>query len=1102
MLPDDAPNAGRDTWLPVGVSRVRLNGSPAQGTWGHAVIHAERSEPGLLSGDVFLVDEEGRRVLEVSGMSLRRLDGAPAAERELDLYTVSWRPRPVDDGTKRYSSTNGNTTWLLLSSGASGDDPLSDALAARFESRGERHVRAILDGGSGYAALEGGRLRVDPADPESFRRLLNDAFGGDGSRITGIVHLGALGATPPQSTRLETLADDLAPVCGSALHLMQALEGLGGAQRPRLYLVTRGVQNPDDGRETVSLAQSTLWGLGRVIANEHPEMHCRLIDLAPASRPDDAELLDLELRVDDGEEQVVLREQGRFVARLGATTVAAPEEVAPEQTKRTVADDHPYRLDSTSPGILDNLALREFSRGAPAAGEVEIRVEAAGLNFSDVMKAMGIYPNVGDGPLPLGIECAGRVTAVGEGVTNVRPGDEVMAIGYFCFGSYMTTSAELVLAKPAGTSFADAASVPIAFLTSYYALHYLGRIRSGERVLIHSATGGVGLAAVQIARLAGAEIYATAGTEEKRAFLRELGIEHVMDSRSLAFADQMMEVTEGQGVDLVLNSLAGEAIPRGMSILRPHGRFLELGKRDIYDNSPMGLAAFKNNVSFFAIDLDQTVRERPALVGSLLREMMKPFEGGDYRPLPVTTYRLSAAADAFRFMAQAKHLGKVVLTADTSNVEVLPETTQGSQFRADATYLITGGLGGIGLATAQWMSARGARNFALMGRSGASAAAEPVLDALRRAGSRVEVLRADVSDAAQVERVLAEIARAMPPLRGVIHAAGILDDGVLGQQNLDRFRGVMKPKVDGAWNLHRLTADTPLDFFVLFSSAATVFGSAGQSNYSAANAFLDALAAHRRALGRPAVAINWGAWGEVGLASRPDRIEWLKRQGVLPFSNKQGLQALGRLIQGAPTAVMANSVDWSRYVAFLPKDREFKLLEELVGDGPAEAPATATTAQAAAAPASGPAPATPTRAAAPAGGSIREELLSAPEDQRKELLESYLQEAIAKVLGLTAAKLNRQRSLLTLGLDSLMATEIRNRIEASLGVVLPVTTLLQGCSVAELTNELLDQLPTSAPSREERMAKVLEQVDKLSPEEARALLAKKKSEQAQRRNLR
>jgi NAD(P)-dependent dehydrogenase (short-subunit alcohol dehydrogenase family) len=269
-------------------------------------------------------------------------------------------------------------------------------------------------------------------------------------------------------------------------------------------------------------------------------------------------------------------------------------------------------------------------------------------------------------------------------------------------------------------------------------------------------------------------------------------------------------------------------------------------------------------------------------------------------------------------MSQARHVGKVLLTSGPVDVPAVPAAGVAASLRADGTYLITGGLGGLGLAIAEWMSRSGAGAVVLTGRSGATPEVERQLDRLRRNGTKVVVVKADVADESQVADMLAEIGAALPTLRGVVHAAGILDDGTLPQMTLDRFRSVMAPKIRGAWNLHKLTAETPLDFMVLFSSASTVFGAAGQANYSAANAFLDALAHHRRALGRPSLVINWGAWGEVGLASRPDRLEWLKRQGLMPLTNRQGVAALERLLQEDVIQVMVNDVDWPRFLEFQP----------------------------------------------------------------------------------------------------------------------------------------------------------------------------------------
>ena len=313
-----------------------------------------------------------------------------------------------------------------------------------------------------------------------------------------------------------------------------------------------------------------------------------------------------ELHAKDDEDEVALRGSHRYVHRYVTTT-------GDDQTDNDYQTVSAYRLTTIRPGTIDGLTLKAIHRSSPKPGEIELEVRAAGLNFSDVMKSLGLYPGLPDGPVPFGAECSGVITAIGEGVEGWAIGDEVLAVAPFAFASHVITRAELVARKPPHLSFEEAATVPIAFLTASYALDHLGHLDRGERVLIHSATGGVGLAAVQLALRAGAEIYATAGSDEKRQFLRDLGIQHVMDSRTLAFADEVLKQTGGRGVDVILNSLAGEAIPKGLSVLAEYGRFLEIGKRDIYQNTRIGLQPFQKNLSFFAIDLDRVMRETPGV---------------------------------------------------------------------------------------------------------------------------------------------------------------------------------------------------------------------------------------------------------------------------------------------------------------------------------------------------------------------------------------------------------------------------------------------------------------------------------------------------------
>ncbi|MEO0249699.1 MAG: type I polyketide synthase, partial [candidate division WOR-3 bacterium] len=613
-----------------------------------------------------------------------------------------------------------------------------------------------------------------------------------------------------------------------------------------------------------------------------------------------------------------------------------------------------------------------------------------------------------------------------------------------------------------------------------YALRHLGRMSRGERVLIHAAAGGVGLAAVQIAQQVGAEVFATAGSSEKRAFLSALGVRHVMDSRSLSFADEIREITGGQGVDLVLNSLAGEAIPKGLSCLAPYGRFLEIGKRDIYQNSKLGLRTFKKNLSFFALDLSQVIADRPELINRQFGELMQLFEEKQLHPLPYRVFPLSDVVNAFRHMAQARHIGKIVISLRNQEIPVEPLADQTLSFRPNATYLITGGLGGFGLAVAQWMVENGARHLVLMGRSGVTSdEARQAVQAMEAKGGQIVVARGDVSREEDVARLLSEIEQSLPPLRGIAHAAMVVDDGILLRLDRERFKKVMEPKVQGAWNLHRLTLNKPLDFFLLFSSVATIVGSPGQGNYAAANAFLDALAHHRRLQNLPALSINWGHLADTGYVARHKEIgEHLDSIGIKGFTSKQAVEILGRLLLKQSVQVGVVNADWRQWAKYGSVPLRFSLLvsPEVLDQQRDEG-----------------------------SSRLRDRVLASQLDQRPSLIESYLKDQVARVLGTSASRLESERPLSEMGLDSLMMVELRNKIERELGVSLPAVELMRGPSISTLSQVLLDQLTGfDAASRKhlepeiqrrrsseidaQAAEELVQRIDQLSGEEVDALL--------------
>jgi acyl transferase domain-containing protein len=807
--------------------------------------------------------------------------------------------------------------------------------------------------------------------------------------------------------------------------LAQELARRGGAA-PRLWLVTRSAIAPGAAdAETEACEGRGQWsirGLARSLAMEHPKMGCVQVDLDPAAS--DFEALAAEIDGWDGEEEIAYRAGRRFVPRLkiGLTPNAEPQ-------RWTI----PVR------GSVENLALDRLERRVPGPDEVEVQVETSALNFRDVLNVLGLYP--GDAGNP-GAEFCGSVVRTGEGVSEYRVGDQVMGIAWGSFASFVTTPEALIAPVPEGWSTAEGSASPNVFLTAFHCLLHIGRLRRGERVLIHAAAGGVGLAAVQLAAHLGAEIFVTAGNPQKRDYLRSLGLLHVFDSRTLAFREQIAEVTSGQGVDLVLNCLAGDHIDASFSVLSAGGRFVEIGKNKIWSREQV--ETLGKRIEYFIVDVAEQIEFDRPLVKAHLRNICKLIEAGALRPLPVRVFRFEDAPAAFRYMAQARHIGKIVLR------HPLP-----ARIRADATYLITGGLGSIGLRSAEWLVQRGARHLMLVGRRGPAAAA--AIEALRQAGAHVEIRTADVSRKEEIDAVLSEIKLQMPRLAGVLHAAGVLDDGIFIDQTWDRIKKVMAPKVLGAWNLHELTRGMPLDFFVLFSSVASLTGSPGQSGYAAANAFLDRLAHYRRARGLAALSVNWGAWAESGMAARAAETGGRPAlPGVRQMKAQRCFAMLeNALAQTAPQVAIVDA-DWSRWN---PMPR---LLSTLVHK---PAPAIATS-----------------------GSDILSSLTAASASTRRKILVDFLRGQVKSLLGLngTSLYIDEAQPLLRLGMDSLTALEFRTVLATALNRPLSATLVFDHPTIGDLA----DFLNTGSASKDSapRRDALLEELETLSDADAEELL--------------
>lgn len=803
---------------------------------------------------------------------------------------------------------------------------------------------------------------------------------------------------------------------------------------PRLWIITcQGLRSP---------AQAALWGLGRVVMNECPQLACTLIDLdAVASQASLLAQLERELLQPDGQNEILLTEGVRHVPMLQEHEPAAAMGLQGDETGEEGAR---FKLDFLVPGQLRNLLWLPQESAPLQAHEIEVRTQATGLNFRDVMYLMGLLPDEavekGFAGASLGLEFAGVVSRVGSSVTHLQVGDAVMGFGSSCFASHIVTRADAVAPMPQGWAFEAAATVPTVFLTVYYALKQLADVQPGERVLIHGAAGGVGIAAIQLARHLGAEIFATAGTDEKRTFVQLLGADHVLDSRSLEFAEDVLQLTDGEGVDVVLNSLAGEAMRRSLDVLKPFGRFLELGKRDFFENTPVGLRPFKDNISYFGIDADQLLTGRPQLAARLFGEVIALFREGVLAPLPYRSFAADQVVDAFRLMQQARHIGKIVVTLANAKPPVQqPTAAQAIQLDGKATWLVTGGLSGFGLASARWLVQHGVRHLALVGRRGADTpGAAALLEEFASQGVQALALACDITQPGAVQALVANIAQSMPPLAGVLHAAAQFDDRLLLNLDAASMDAVLRTKLVGAWNLHEATLGQPLTHFVLYSSVTTAIGNPGQANYVAANMGLEGLAARRRSLGLPATCIGWGPIADAGYLTRNEAVKdaLAQRLGKAPLAAGLALDQLQNIWAEDALHVIPANFDWPVLARLLPsaaKGSRFGQLNWRYQDANAGQD----------------------------GLDIRSLLEGKTAAEATAMIEELVAQQVAQILCIAPERITPHASLHDMGMDSLMAVELALGLEQRFGIQLPVMMLGDSPSVHKVSAKIADKLLSS-----------------------------------------
>ena len=981
-------------YFPVSIDRVMCYQKHSETVWCHVVLTEQN--PSSIKGNLTLCDASGQICARLLGVHCKAL--VPAQEENTNhtawLYAYRWQQAsPVFA-----NGFSGN--WLVVSNDTGGTLELQEALTRR----GASQVGAIP-----LSAL-------DDQDTASYL---------DGT--DAIVYLWHPGDT-------ETTPDVGIDACLVVARLARLLTV---SETPaRLTVVTQNAQMVEGDTVLTNPAGASLWGLGRVMMNEYPALRLRLIDTDDSATV--GQLLEA-LTLDQAEEETAIRQGVVQVRRLKRVEPVA----AQEQPKQHIDADSEtgFELQLGRQGQIDSLYYGATKRVAPGSREIELRIHSVALNFKDALKILGLLSEAVLAETyfgaTVGMECSGTVVAVGEAVSEYKVGERVISLtGQGCFRSYLTVSIDEAYLIPVPERFSPEEAHIVAYHTAYYTLREVARLQKGESVLIHAAAGGVGLAAIQYAQSVGAEVYATAGSPEKRRYLETVGVRYVSDSRSLAFYDDVMQWTNGRGVDVVLNSLSGEALLKSIALLAPYGRFLEIGKRDIDENNTLSLRPFNRNLTFTAIDLDRMLAQRREVSSRVLKEVGQEMEAGVFQPLPIQAFAADDVPEAFRTISQAKQIGKVVVTLQNQRVSVAMGNPSEKTIRADATYLITGGLGGFGLATARWLVEQGARSLVLTSRRAvATPEAEAVISDLHASGASVAVLPADVADYEQVKALIAYIGSALPPLRGVFHAAGVLADKLLATLDRADFETVMRPKALGALHLHLATRSTPLDLFVLYASVSALLGTVGQGNYSAANAYLDGLAWRRRQEGLPALSVNWGPLAEVGMAARnPEVLTHLARMGVDALQPRQALTTLGVVLPQLPAQIAIMAIDWDQWQAAHPARRSASRFEKVLNKthGQNEVP------------------------------DLLYALMALDGEARVADVETWLQEEIARILRTPVNRLEPRQSLMEQGMDSLLAAELITEIQTGLMVEFSQMDLVKNASIAQIATLIDNRLTANA----------------------------------------
>jgi acyl transferase domain-containing protein/NADPH:quinone reductase-like Zn-dependent oxidoreductase/thioesterase domain-containing protein len=997
----DGPKISQSGTLPVGLRNFTVYDAVPNTFYVHAV-RRQHAEEEYSIGKITVFSESGRLIAKIDHYLQKEIADSIAAGDPLAdvLFNIEWKKTdaPVAPRVKD------QRTWVLLGETSPFDAELEMAL--RKENRKVIRASRPLHGTDSAYAVAGSNNKPTFAENFGIRDQLRQLI--TTSHVDTIVFTRSL--TKESEARQAALELSL-----ELVELAKLIAACESDAPPRIVIVTSGAQLVDAEirSDDYDVQQASLWGIGNTLTVEHPEYRCLRIDVDETANSATAAVSDLvhQQLIDD---QIVYRDGQRFTPRV------VRYQHGERSQQRLSLPDGPFEVRLMRFGTFDTFAAREFVPDLLGDTDVLVEMRSTALNFKETLYVLGfLNPNNRQAAnFDFGMEGAGRIKRVGARVSHLKPGDDVIVWHNGCLTSDFVVSATKVIRKPTLLSYAQAACIPTVFMTAYYALYHLAKIKPGDRVLIHAAAGGVGQVSIQIAKAVGAEIYATA-SRGKWAHLRQQGVDHIFDSRSLDFSKEILAATSGRGVDIVFNSLNGDFIEKSFDTLAQNGRFIEIGKKEIW--SAEKAAAYRPDVNYQCFEIGEDKASggigEPSIIQELMVRILDDFETGKLLPLAMTEFPVSDIQQAYRYLSAGKNIGKVVVNFEQQRRDELDSNL----VSPDKTYLVTGGLGGLGFLCANWLISHGAKHIALVGRRAPNEDVANAIKDLNKIGINIYVLAGDVGEYADVARMINTIQASGIALGGVLHCAGVLEDGLIEQQTPEKFAKVFKPKVMGSWHLHQLTQNLSLDFFVCFSSVSAIIDGGGQSNYAAANAFMDRLMSYRRSQQLAGVSINWGAWADVGMAAQLAERRAMDMSHFI--SKNEAFAALERVLVNRDVQAVV-----CKLTGRLSADTKARMLTDLaqeLKDTGAEV------------------------------GELERIFLQNPQNTAEQNMGLFLQAQVKKVLGSDAGEnIEVDTEFVMLGVDSLSMTELKNAVQHGMGRPLKMATFFANPTVARLARHL------------------------------------------------